>query len=705
MQISGQEYSKATVGLRQPQKILDQQFKLVFIYPMLIDTKLSKYTNLIRSFISTSMLKEIYTSNSLNIISMAGNISPLVDEVGNLVDIEGGSNESALKGYVKRETQQSVKYDIEKRVQEKTQQISKMLNIDPILKQYNPLLQMLTLNNFIDVPIIVGTKAFTIQSYIFLFLFAMAISSKGNMSMSSYTDIERMFRVLKDMNTNNINILLNNLIDLPNKDIFDRISEWYSNHPKINRQLRVRGFSWVNTPASWIQTASRKLIPKKTNKSSRLPLSGETVNYPAVNPDLAGEILNITQNEVQQASVFFKLVMDPESMASQFGYDKGKGQLKKTFDRINPRLNEVFDNSEIYFTNVLWSNYIAPTLSSFLYAIIPTKSGINVSDLIIALQNGDQSKNIKPLVLPLIEFLKGDFKTTLNNVLERQGPEKADETLSRMKSICQNHFEESYNILTRFDSIHSSRLTGPDFTVDELINYEKKFEQHITSVAAFTSTIDGVLRNILPNNVVNDIMNNKTVEKINDALNSVIAYLATFQDYPSSSSFITQLGIPSIKQSSEISKYISQTKKQLIFYIRFMFLKTIIYLLCQYVRETKIAVETTKHDVLDSNNYTIVTSVENIFAIANAFAAKSYKDLINKSKRNEQGQLQTGLIRDLSGNYVKGVVKYIHKQLEVPNLIVIDEKKQEVYYKLMYQSNVNKMKLNTLQTFVNTILK
>src|SRR6056297_1268501 len=123
MQISGQEYSKATVGLRQPQKILDQQFKLVFIYPMLIDTKLSKYTNLIRSFISTSMLKEIYTSNSLNIISMAGNISPLVDEVGNLVDIEGGSNESALKGYVKRETQQSVKYDIEKRVQEKTQQI------------------------------------------------------------------------------------------------------------------------------------------------------------------------------------------------------------------------------------------------------------------------------------------------------------------------------------------------------------------------------------------------------------------------------------------------------------------------------------------------------------------------------------------------------------------------------------------------------
>lgn len=704
MQLSAREYSKATVGLRQPDKIMNQPFKLVFIYPMLVDTKLLKYSNLIRSFISTSMLKEIYTANALNIISMAGNISPLVDEVGNLVDIEGGDNESALKGYVKRETQQSVKYDIEKRVEEKTLQISKMLNIDPVLKQYNPLLQLITLNNFIDVPVIVGTKSYQVQSYIFLFLFAMAISSKGSISMSSYTDIERMFRVLTHMDTNNINVLLNNLIDLPNKDVFDRLSDWYSDHPRISRSLRNIGFSWINTPASWVQTAGRKLLPK-TDKLSRQPLSGETVDYPAVNPDLAGKILDITQNDVQQASVFFKLVMDSDTMASQFGYDKGKGQLKKTFDRINPRLNEVFDNTEIYFTNVLWTNYIAPTLSSFFYAIIPTKSGINVSDLIIALQNGDESKNIKPLVQPLIEFLKGDFKTTLNNVLERQGPEKADETLSRIKSICQNYFEDSHNILTRLDSIHDSRLTGPDFSVDDLISYEKKFEESIISVSAFTATIDGVLRNILPNSVVDDIMNNKTVEKINDALNSVVAYLATFQDYPSSSSFIIQLGIDPGNQSREISKYISQTKKQLMFYIRFMFLKAIIYLLCQYVKETKVAIETTKHDVLDSNNYTIVTSVENIFAVANAFVAKSYKDLINKASRTEDGKFDTRLARDLSGNYVKGVIKHMHKQLEVPNLIVIDEKKQDVYYKLMYQSNVNKIKLNTMQTFVNTVLK
>lgn len=704
MQVSGKEYSKSTVGLRQPKKILDQQFKLVFIYPMLTDEKLNKYTNLIRSFISTSMLKEIYTSNALNIIGMASSISPLIDEEGNVVDVEGG--DQSLPYNSKRDAQQSAKFDMERRVQEKTQQIKKMIDIDPKLNQYKPILQMITLNSFIDVPVIVGTKSYPIQNYVLLFLFTIAIASKGKMSMSSYSDIERMFKVLKNTRTNDINVLLNNLIDLPDKDVFDKISNWITDSPKIDRQLSRRGISWVKTPASWVRSASRKIKPKKDNKK-RQSLSDETVDYPGVNPDLAGQILNIAQNDVEKASVFFKLVMDPETMVSQFGYERSKGQLSKTFERINPKINEVFDNAEMYLTNTLWPDYIAPTLSTFLYTIIPTRSGINVSDLIVDIQNGssDQNTNIKPLMQPLVEYLKGDFRTTLNNTLEKQGPEKADEMLSGIKSICQDYFEETQNILGDLNELKSHRLTGPDYDINDHIEYEKKLEEEINSIAAFTSTIDGVLRNVFPNDIVDNIMKERTVQKINDSLNSVVAYLSTFQDYPSTASFIVQANIDQANQASEMSNYISKGKKQLIFYVRFMFLRTIIYLLCQFVKETKVAVETTKHDVLDMNNYTIVTSVENILAVANAFAAKSYKDLVEKSNRNEKGQYQEKLMRDLSSNYVKGVVKYIHQQLEVPNLIVIDEKKQEIYYKLMYQSDVNKMKINTMQTFVDSILQ
>ena len=171
MNVSGREYSKSTTGLRQPKNIKDQQFKLVFIYPMLVDSKLSKYTDLLRSYISTNMLKEIYTSNALNILSMASSISPLIDENGNIVDVEGGDSDSSRMGE-KRLTQQSVRYEVEQRVKEKTYHIKRLLDVDPQLKQYKPFLEMITLNNFIDVPVIVGTKAYPVDQFIFTFLFS-----------------------------------------------------------------------------------------------------------------------------------------------------------------------------------------------------------------------------------------------------------------------------------------------------------------------------------------------------------------------------------------------------------------------------------------------------------------------------------------------------------------------------------------------------
>lgn len=705
MQISGREYSKATVGLKQPKKLLDQQFKLVFIYPMLVDKKLNKYSDLIRSFVSTSMLKEIYTSNALNIVSMASSVSPLIDEFGNIVDVEGGSSDSALKDISKRETQQRTRYDIEQRIHDKTQHIEKLLNIDPQLKKYKPYIQMITLNNFIDVPVIVGTKAFTIEPHVFMFLFATAISSRGQMSLTSHSDVERMFKLIQSMNTNDVNVILNNLIDLPSKDVFDRVSDWITDHNKINRALKTKGLSWTNTPARWVQNIGRK-VSRKFGDSPRQRAQEDTVNYPAVNPDLAGSILDITQSSIQEAKVFFKLCMDPEQMASQFGYDSGKGQLKETFDRINPRINEVFNDAEVYFTSGLWPNYIEPVISSFLYTVVPTRSGINVSDLIIGMQNGDQNKNINisPMMAPLIDYIKGDFKTQLNSSLERQGPEKADETLDQIKSLCQSHFEDVTRIIDSLDDMKRERLTGPDYNLQDHIQYEKKLEEAVSKISAMTSTLEGSLRDIFPNDLVNNLLRNKTEKVINDSLNSVISYLKTFEDYPESTGFIINANIPTNKQMNEISTYISESKKQLIFYIRFMVLSVITYLLCQYVRETKVSVETTKHDVLDQNNYTIVTSVELILALANAFAAKSYRNLVQQSNRGEDGKPQVKLMRDLSNNYIKGVVKYMHQQLDVPNLFVIDEKKGDVYYKLMYQSDVNKIKLNTMQTFVDSVL-
>ena len=696
MNISGREYSKTTVGLRQPNTIKDQQFKLVFIYPMLVDSRLSKYTKLIRDYLTANMLKEIYTSNALNILSMASNISPLIDEKGNIVDVEGGDSDTSRMSE-KRMTQQSARYEIEQRVKEKTYQIKKLLNIDPQLKTYNPYLNMITLNNFIDVPVIVGTKSYPVESFIFLFLFAIAISSKGNISMSDYSDIQRMFRVIKNMRSNDINTILNNLIDYPSKDSFDKISDWIENHPTVNKMFRKPVLSWTKTPASWI-TQNLKSPRNKT-------LSTNTVDYPAVNPELSDVILGSVQNKVEQSSIFFKLCMDPVSMQQQFGYDSSQGQLKTTFSRISPKINEVFKNAENYFSTNLWPSYIQYTLSSFFYSIIPNNSGINASELIIGMQSGDSSMNIKPLFSPIIDFLNNDFKKSLNTTLQQLGPEKADETLEQIKYFCQDYFSKSTEFLETLSDLKYLRLTGPTFEASDFLRYEEKFEDVLNQISNYTLSIDNTLRQIFGNSFATNILVDKTSTIINNSLNSVISYLQTLEGWPNQTPFhITIMNDSGVNVNKELNSYISSTRKQLIFYIRFIILYLIQYILCRYVRETKVSVETTKHDVLDQNNYTIVTSVEVVLAVANAFAAKSYKNLSNKSRCEESGNTHVGsLMTHLSNNYIKGIVKYVHQQLDVPNFIVIDEKKGDAYLNLMYQSNVNKVKINTMESFVNHI--
>ena len=721
MNISGREYSKSTVGLRQPDKILDQNLKLVFIYPLLVDSKLNNYSELIRQFITTSMLKELEVSNFLNIVSMASSVSPLIDELGQIVDVGStGSSRQTMRDMLTRNVQEMSKHEIERRVQEKTMRIQKILNLDPNLSQYNPILRMHTLNNFLDVPIIVGTRSFNIESIVFLFLFAIAISSQGKLDLNSPTDVERMFNILKNLDNNNINNILNALLSGPAKNWFERREDWISKHPRLDRFLKMRPLyllgSYSSALGTWqpFQQAGRAI--KKVGQTIGLGVSQPQSSLPshttpqtpqseAVNPEFIDLVHDVHRNSIRMAQINFNNVLDPAAMARQFGYNPERGQLKHTFDRINPKLEQVFNLSIQYFSQVLWPSYVAPVLSSFFYTITPSRAGINITDLTQGMQTGSSSLKISPMVDPILEFIRNDFKTSINASLETKGPEQADIILSGMQNFCQTTFEKTTSILEQMNDVNTNAVVGTEHTIDQLMTYLRTFERAVSTVTAHTLTIDKLLRDILPNQLVNEIMTTRTERVINDSLNSVLDYLRTFIGYPMDTSYIIHTGIINTNAAmNDINNYIANSKKQIIFYIRYLFLHTIQYILCEYVKETKIAVETTKHDVMNQNNFTIVTSLELVMALANAFAAKNYRDLTEQDRRQEKVSANMTLIRNLNQNYVRGVATYIINQLNVPNLFIIDEKTQDVYYKLMYQSNVNTIKVNTMQTFVRNIL-
>jgi len=121
--------------------------------------------------------------------------------------------------------------------------------------------------------------------------------------------------------------------------------------------------------------------------------------------------------------------------------------------------------------------------------------------------------------------------------------------------------------------------------------------------------------------------------------------------------------------------------------------------LCNYVSIVDVEIEAAKNDVTDHPNYTLVVPVQTIESIANALVAKTWKQLV---QTEGSSRAFVGAVGD---NYIKGIVKYMKQRLGVPNLIVVDEQKGEVFYQLMHQSAPQKTKLKTLETFIKLTTK
>ena len=130
-------YSKETVGLRQPIQIKDQQFRLIYVYPMLFADVLTRQDvkDNLRSFLSISFLREIFVSNSLNIIQMASQM-PAVNQnqeqsrvaqlIGNAVLGSGRHTNTQMPDFDRFPNYTSSDtYELQNRVEKKTNQILK----------------------------------------------------------------------------------------------------------------------------------------------------------------------------------------------------------------------------------------------------------------------------------------------------------------------------------------------------------------------------------------------------------------------------------------------------------------------------------------------------------------------------------------------------------------------------------------------------
>ncbi len=720
-----QLYSRATRGLRQKDVITDQHFKLVFIYPMLFDSKLQgKYGSLLRQFISVSMLKEIFVSNALHMVSLASRDHSLEGENGERNDVYsligrtiagrgggGGMGADWAQQAASQIGRERNKYELQQKIKEKTALIRKLISSDPRLNQLNPYVEIITLDNMIDVPVIVGTKGYGINTLTLAFVLAASIALKK--PLNNWANVQQVFNVIQNTKQEEAWTLFNNLAVNEKKPVFDRVTDWISDdHPKLGSWVKQMGTGMAGLARDtgrYIGTQlGRTRVGGAAGRFGRF-VKGEVVPAipsrqpsirasdkfePDYDPNLpfksdpSFDILKVVQDDLSQAKLFFKFMLDDDLLRTQFGLDKNPGQMSTAVKRISSQGEALFFQMQQNFLELVGYNANI-AIHSFFNTIYPFGSNIEYLEV--------KNKYLDQKLKDEVSDLNDELETLIANTFSSEG---VDTSRARVMSmLCSTGLEQTTNMIeTATNNLAGARVGSPTHTPEQLTDFLEVLE---TTASQFSATIEKLkhqLRSVLANS-------NAFFQKVDLAVDDIVdemimAYQKETTRFPDRSfdnialnrnGILTQQNDPDGKKTIV---YMNQGKSYLTTIILTMYYASVVDAICQYVKYLDVEIETVKNDVLDLPNYTLVLPIEVVMMLHSAIVAKTWKNLVSRN------QVQS---TNLTENYVKGIVKFISKKIDVPNLIVVDAKREEIYYKLMYTSQVNKSNSRTFETFVRNV--
>jgi hypothetical protein len=197
----------------------------------------------------------------------------------------------------------------------------------------------------------------------------------------------------------------------------------------------------------------------------------------------------------------------------------------------------------------------------------------------------------------------------------------------------------------------------------------------------------------------------------------------------------------------DLNTYLQQICTALTAISTFMAYYVFFSYLCEFIGEIKAKVDIQKKDALDFPNYCLVIRKEVVEAMYMALAVKNYNDqkaiadynaaekrkdnrlkptkFVQDTIPNTYKTLKAGLLRELKitpkdnpiieppppvANFtsfkvteteITNMIRTLNTRLNVPNLIVVDDKTDTVYYKWMYSgSMVNRLNLSTLNNYI-----
>ncbi len=706
MNITGQgQYSKQIAALRDPTKIENMQHKLIFIYPMLFADKIKvpnsqSFEASMRDFLSVTFLSDIFIQNTFNTIQLANQIRPLWDENRQAIDPTLAiARATSNQQYGVYTTPTSSQYPIgpehqgtiQQKINQKTAVIQHLLKTDPKLAKTRPFIETITLGNMIDVPVIVGTAQYPVDTLTLMYVLIAAIGL--NKKLTSEADLEVIFDELEKLDERKYWNLLTN-ITRTSKNPED-LADWFRG--KISSGLTTLS-SWKKTPA----------IVSKTSRNWAVGLNKRKENPPELgkqNHQLAPLLLNKT--DLDQTKLYFKFVLNPDFARTRYGIDASKGE-DKLQDLSAVKFKTEFTHiKKITLAN--FSEYVGSVGTSLLHSVTNLIStGMSATADISKLKAEIIDTNMFEKIEPhLDQILSG-----IDMGLKKSSIESSRNKINILKELCKIPSAEHISDFSK-KGIETSVVFG-DFDLDKFKQFTKFFEQFATVSASLSTKMENEIKYLSNENEQHIIMSHFDNLK-NEIGDSIKEFFKYYRDDLNTSQEESHLQHVTGQDATVINERgITSFETGLIKIFYFILLAQLQASLCKFILTADVDLEMVTNEVTAWPNYTLVLPLEIVTALHAAVMGISWEHMLlggkpGQSLTREDSPLDKGAINSrgiiqINEGYIKGIIKFISRRLVIPNLIVVDAKRGEIYYKLMNQTDINKQKLSTIDTFVQSKL-
>lgn len=668
--------------------------KLVFVYPMMLDQNLATVPfntivkgdadnlgDLARAFFSISVLKEIFVSNTLNLITTASTyesqkIGPSTSQnlIGSMLRGDVSNRYDAVSYPNQQQVYNNIDVNtLQNKVSERTKQLKMLLKSNPRLKKLNPFMQVITLQNMIDVPVITGTTSMQIDSASLFTVLAAAIASRSK--LNSWESVQRVFNRIKNMEDEKVYNIFQVLKNLDEKSPVP--DEILSSNLIGNKESEFERLQREIADESNVMKA----------RELRKQLDGVLVKYAKQNID------RLKRTKIKELEINFRLALDPDQLALRYGYAPELSDATRVLSskKVKPQTNLLFNKTKEQFLDFfIGADPIFNATYMLFSPATPVAGGWENPGRDFLSMRREMIDRLSNTYDAFFGSLRGEFDAKMSESLET-----SILSINDMKKSCITAKEEFIALINYFNQQMANARIPSVISFDAISNFSEIIDSVNQKFFIINKNVKASLAQFFGKDNFNRIDNSI----YNLLQNTIDPYFVTFNSTKDPNSNLqaklyavnADLGRDVITERQHTlllgslmgaTRLILETMFLLIFKIN----------LCDFVEVADVEFQVAESNILETPNFCLVLPIEVINALHVLYTNMNWVDAVVKSGSG---------FNPLNASNVKSVVKLLTTRLGIPNLIVIDKKRNEMIYSFSYLgNNAEKLKLSAVETFV-----